>query len=175
NIKVNVNAHVKKPSETVSGAIALFYGDYTNKSDAYIGNHAIVNVSGVTSVDSDAVIPNQIIVDDEWEEFLDTGKQLFSSEGWQVTPASPEAGAEQEDRNFLTGITGGVGDYMQGVNTMLADNTAAISALLNYFPSFLQTAGFIPAKIATTYVSTSAKAKTDDKYYSYQKKQFEEK
>jgi Ca2+-binding RTX toxin-like protein len=179
NIKVNVTAHVKKPSESVSGAIAFFYGDYTNNADAYIGDRAEVNASGVTWVDAKAKIPNQIIVDDEWEDFLETGKKFFTD--WSLpepdpnaTPTGSSTGIAAPVTNALSSAGGKVTGTIQRVNQLLAEKTAAETVLLQYFPSFLETAGFIPMKIATTYVSTSAKAKADDKYEKYQKKQFEE-
>jgi Ca2+-binding RTX toxin-like protein len=179
NIKVNVTAHVKKPSETVSGAIAFFWGDYTNRADAFIGDGATVDASGVTSVKSEAKIPNQIIVDDEWEAFLKTGEDFLFD--WSIPEPDTASGGSSSSTgiaapvtNAITGAGNKVTGYIQGVNTMLAEKTSAETMLLNYFPSFLTTANFIPTKIATTYVSASAKTKTDDKYYDYQRKQFEE-
>ena len=71
NIKANVNAHVNKPSESVSAAAAVFVGDYHNTSNALIGDNSVVDVSDVLTVKANTVIPNQVTFDDDWDEFKD--------------------------------------------------------------------------------------------------------
>ena len=61
NIKVTVEAHVKKPSETVSAAAAIFAGVYNNTANARIGDNATVDVTGLLTVKANSKIPNQII------------------------------------------------------------------------------------------------------------------
>ena len=148
NIKVNVTAHVKKPAEFVSGAIAFFYGSYVNNADAFIGDSSEVTATGDVRVTSLAKIPNQIIVDDEFEDFLDTGEKFIMD--WSLpevdTPAATTGtGVLAPVTNAISGLGGQATGYIQRVNALLAEKTAAETALLAYFPSFLTTAGFCAA------------------------------
>ena len=59
NIKAVVNAEVNKPSESVSGAAAVFVGDYNTIANAKIGDNASVDVTGLLTVKANAVLPSQ--------------------------------------------------------------------------------------------------------------------
>ncbi|MBT7082342.1 MAG: hypothetical protein HN929_12930, partial [Chloroflexi bacterium] len=82
NIKANVNAHVNKPSETVSAAAAVFVGDYNNISNAWIGDNTKVDVTGLLNVKANTVIPNQITFDDDWDEFKEKFNGFVATDSW---------------------------------------------------------------------------------------------
>ncbi len=101
NIKVSVNALVNQPSETASGAAALFFGFYHNYADAEIGDDAVVDVSGQLKVEANSVIPNQVILDDDWDGFKEKFKGFVTPSGWikplinfelGEVPESPDTG-----------------------------------------------------------------------------------
>ncbi|MRR50604.1 MAG: DUF4347 domain-containing protein, partial [Rhodocyclaceae bacterium] len=59
NVKAVVNAEVNKPSESVSGAAAVFVGDYNTIANAKIGDNASIDVTGLLTVKANAVLPSQ--------------------------------------------------------------------------------------------------------------------
>ena len=90
NIKANVNAHVNKPSESVSGAAAVFVGDYNNTANAAIGDNTVVDVTGMLLVKANSKIPNQIVLDDDWQGFKDKVNGLSP---WTAGPDRSPASA----------------------------------------------------------------------------------
>jgi len=106
NIKANVNSHVNKPSESVSGAAAVFVGDYNNTAGAVIGDNSVVDVTGLLTVKSDSVIPNQMVLDDDWDEFKKKVNGFVETNSWigpftsfglgePVTPPAPAGPAPE--------------------------------------------------------------------------------
>ena len=158
NIKVNVNAHVNKPSESVSGAAAVFVGDYNNISNAIIGDNAKVDVSGTLKVTANTVIPNQITLDDDWEEFkkkvngfVDTGSWIepFTKFSIELPSGSDsEAGvgeqiiqkimdgtivvaAQEKITNFTEAMSTGAQNYRAGITDTFGDRSTGTEGSKN--------------------------------------------
>jgi len=87
NVKVSVTAHVKKASESVSGAGAVFVGRYSNRADAWIGDGAVVDVTGALAVTANTKYPNQILLDDDWDSFKKDVNGFIDKQAW-IAPLS---------------------------------------------------------------------------------------
>ncbi len=161
NIKADVNAHVNKPAEYVSGAAAVFVGLYSNIANATIGDGAEVDAYGTIEVKSTSKVPNQIVLDDEWDGFKKNVNSFldYSDVGETVTDLTPEQ--EEETSANSNPVTA----YTTGVQEAIAGKDTALGTLINFFPSYLETANALPTKLANVSVSASAKAGVDADYY----------
>ncbi|KPK77594.1 MAG: hypothetical protein AMJ79_02710, partial [Phycisphaerae bacterium SM23_30] len=161
NIKAIVSAHVKHPSE-YSSSVAVYVGYYANQADSHIDKNARVDAGGKLLVEADATIPNQITLDEEFGNFLQVCQDFIKFPSLVELSRNPDPNASQANTTSNTSVLDpylNQSSYLaSNLGTTLGEKGAALSFIVNFFPSYFQIAGNLQNKIATTFVSASAKS-----------------
>ncbi|MGH9282853.1 MAG: hypothetical protein ACRD0S_07940, partial [Acidimicrobiales bacterium] len=124
----------------IAGALA--FADHVNQADARIGAGAEVTVDGPVEVFAQAIIPNQLEIDDDLRRMLELELDLPLP---NLNTSDPAA--------FFTSIKDYIdSDPQARAEQDLADLLADLELLKDYLRGNL----VLPNKIATTYVSASA-------------------
>jgi hypothetical protein len=147
-----------KLASTVSIAGGVAITDYTNTADAVVGNGATLNVRGLLTVRANAIIPNQVEIDDKFRELIGFRPFLAPSPVIASNPAiSPT--------DPISGVATTLSDGATTLSNFAAFGTETLAEnakLLGLIKPFIKHKLIVPNLLATTYTEASSGAKDKD-------------
>ena len=152
NYKVVTRSAAKLASTVaISGGISVT--DHINEATARVDNGAVINARGVITVKADAVIPNQVTIDDRFRELVAFRPSIAPA---PVTDPSAANASATDPVGSVTSPLQSAATGMTDVATQASQTLASNMQLLALLKPFIKYKLIVQNEVATFYAQSSA-------------------
>ncbi|MDX9752662.1 MAG: LEPR-XLL domain-containing protein, partial [bacterium] len=145
-----------KAEVAIGGAVLIT--NYKNHSDAHIGDNANVKTTKDLLITSDALIPNQIALIDDFYALKQWFNSVSNAFHWDGPTTDFPSGIDPNDPATIDSYLTQGSAYFSEIFTEGAENLTTFIQPLSTILGYVRIKKVIPTKVATTYTEVTAKS-----------------